>query len=584
VTYTGTVVGTDSTAGNVSNSSTNLSYTDVIASTPSGATAINAGDRVYVVWEHSTGVTESSVPAGFTQIDTRTDGSAVTSVYERVCAGGETGSMGAFTASAISRMTWTVTVVRGYSATNSIVSVVDTGTDANHTTPAATPSVADVGVLIAVGNRIATGPTATTPPAGYTVAVQQSTDVTNRTFAAMAYEGSGGNITGTHTSGVAINPGTFVDNVASSDCVVVTILLTPNLTVAAVTPTTETDTVVTVRRSKTRASTVATETDAAQVVGRVKSRPQTPTTEADTVVALGRVKARSLTPATETDTATAQARSKTRALAVTTEADIAGAGWGDDGWGDGAWGGGLLRSHVRTLTPATETDTVVATGRRKARTLTPSGEVDSALTVDRDVAGVTIVSLTPALEADGAVTIGRTKTKALTPAVETDTAVVLGRRRLAVLNPATESDAATLLGVRKTRSLPSAAEADAATSLNPVRVVTITPAVEIETARPLGRLRAYELTPADESNAALLLTTLRGHTLTPAEETDEAWAVVAAHVALRDITVSAYLLPRTRTAALVERWEAALRPRSRRAVLRPRDLDATLVRRWKAHL
>lgn len=225
MTYVGTLVGTDTAAGNVT--SMTLQWADAA---PSGT---QSGDTALLFWTHTAATftpgTEPTTPAGFTLEKGQVDGVPGIGCWKRTCDGTESGSI-TIAMGGATRQTAVLAVFRGYSGVNASAGGTETGSDAVHPYPSATPSVADVGVVVASGEREATASTAVTSyPAGYTEAAAAAATGASGSFTAVAYEGSAGSVSGTHTSGVAISPGSVTHNVSSGDAPTLTILLTPSV-------------------------------------------------------------------------------------------------------------------------------------------------------------------------------------------------------------------------------------------------------------------------------------------------------------------------------------------------------------------
>lgn len=123
----------------------------------------------------------------------------------------------------------------------------------------------------------------------------------------------------------------------------------------------------------TQALPVATETNTAITLGRSKARALPVAGVADTAVALGRSKARPLPVASETAAAVTVGRSKARALPPATESSTAVAPAG---------------KKARALPPAAESSTALAPTGRKTGALSAAGESSTALTPTRSKAGL----------------------------------------------------------------------------------------------------------------------------------------------------------------------------------------------------
>lgn len=206
--------------GSTENNTTNVTvqWADVGAFMP--------GDLALLFWTHNSASTETTLPTGFTSVDSQTDNNVLMSLWSKVLTGTETGNVTCGLGGA-ARHSVAMVVLRGYSGIHLVTKAADTGTDAIHTAPAATPTIPGVGVIIANGERIATGSSSMTAPAGYTTAAIGSAVGTAGSFTGTAYEGSAGFLQVPHDPSVAINPGDMTNNAAASDVSVMTVLLTP---------------------------------------------------------------------------------------------------------------------------------------------------------------------------------------------------------------------------------------------------------------------------------------------------------------------------------------------------------------------
>lgn len=282
MTYTGTLVGTDSAAGNLQNLTVQWADTGSFA----------AGDLALIFWEHVSSVaagSEVTQPTGFTLQGSQTDGTVILSVWSKVVTGSESGSITLGHAGA-TRHCVDLVVVRGYSGVHAVAGAADAGTDAVHTCPSATPTIADVGVLISSGERQTTGSSTATYPSGYTQAVISSVVGTSGGLCSVAYEGSAGSITGTHTSGVAISPGDITHDVSATDVATLTVLLTPSAFSATATlSATETISAAGAVGKATSSSIAAT--DAITTAGAVGKQAGASVAATGTITAAGSVSA-----------------------------------------------------------------------------------------------------------------------------------------------------------------------------------------------------------------------------------------------------------------------------------------------------
>lgn len=221
------IVGYSEAAGNTA--TLTISWDDLA---PLG---VQAGDEAYLFWVYSTTATITADPsaAGFDQTGLPgggvvTDGGVNYALWKRTCTGSESGTFNV-TMSGATRHGISATLIRGWDH-HLATSGGDTGSDASHTAPAATPTVSGAAVLIGQGERAGTGSTTTTPPAGYTTIGDVALVATNGILNAIAYEGSAGTLTGGHASGVAVSPGAWVNDTAQTDVGMWTVLLAPPTT------------------------------------------------------------------------------------------------------------------------------------------------------------------------------------------------------------------------------------------------------------------------------------------------------------------------------------------------------------------
>ncbi len=198
------------------------------------------------------------------------------------------------------------------------------------------------------------------------------------------------------------------------------------------------------------------------------------------------------------------------------------------------FGGGIKGASGlgATLVIATETDAVVAVGKRKTKTLVVDTETDAAqvlgrrkvkalATVTETDTAIVIERATPALgvalETDTTVTIGRTKIKALATVTETDATVTITPQHRRTLTPATETDTTLVFGKRKSKLLAVTLETDTALNL---QATPINPANETDTAVAIGRRKRKTVPLVTETDATVVITRRKRKTLTPVTETD----------------------------------------------------------------
>lgn len=203
---------------------------------------ISAGWQAYLIYTHSNAanVTTRPAAAGFDQTGitgttttngldvAQADGNVHVELWKRTTDGSESGTFTLVTA--VAAQTGAVLILVKNWQHHGYTSGADTGSDASHTPPSATPSQSGAGVILAYGEREATGASYVTPGSGYirdgmAVFVGSAGNVT-----AFAYEGADGDLTGGHSSGVAVSPPAWVADVGVTDVAMFTILLVPSST------------------------------------------------------------------------------------------------------------------------------------------------------------------------------------------------------------------------------------------------------------------------------------------------------------------------------------------------------------------
>lgn len=216
-----TVVGTDkSTEANTTSST--IQWSDL-----GGGSAPLADDLAIVFVERNSASTDgATLPtnAGMTLVDSQTDGNSLFRCYKKVCTGSESGSITTTTTAGARKCIFGI-LLRGALDVEILTKGADTGTDANHTPPAATPTASGWGAIIAMGEHSGTATTAT-PPSGYTEAVEVAITGTAMSMGYLAYKGSAG-LLDQLTNGVAETPGNIVSNASGSDVTYMTLLVSP---------------------------------------------------------------------------------------------------------------------------------------------------------------------------------------------------------------------------------------------------------------------------------------------------------------------------------------------------------------------
>jgi hypothetical protein len=114
----------------------------------------------------------------------------------------------------------------------------------------------------------------------------------------------------------------FPEDFSNSSCYFADVLFSTGFT-AALGTATETDSAITLARTKIRGLGTAAETDSAVALARIKRFALGVASETDSAVAFGRIEQGALGAATETDSAITLARIKIRALGTATETELA---------------------------------------------------------------------------------------------------------------------------------------------------------------------------------------------------------------------------------------------------------------------
>lgn len=342
---------------------------------------VAANDIIIVkleMWE--TAAATVTAPSGFTQFVDFTSGNSKLKMFWKRTTGADTGS---YTFTWVGNQ-WTMGHAEAWSGcktsgTPVTAGAVVTATSTSIPTHSVTVAFSNPGLSSAVANENLAN--VTTPPTGFTE--REDGDYLHT----MTMVGSG---TGTFNAASGV--------VAASTLIIaVLVALEPaggsGLTGAAGTAV-ESDSALSVGKTKRKAGGVAAETSTAQPVGRQKSK--------------------TLDAPSETDTAVALVRSKRKALGLATSTEVALP---------------LGKFKLRTLGVPVEFDAAQPLGKAKLRTLGVSTSVDTAVAV---TATPTIrVTLSPAATTDTALPLVVAKQKRVHPAVEVSTAAELSTPALA---------------------------------------------------------------------------------------------------------------------------------------------------------
>lgn len=159
---------------------------------------------------------------------------------------------------------------------------------------------------------------------------------------------------------------------------------------------------------------------------------------------------------------------------------------------------------TQALPVASETNSAITLGRRKARALPVAVETSSAVTLAKSKRG----TLPVASETSAAVTLGKSKRGTVPPATETSAAVTLGRTKRATLPVASETCSAVTLGKFKRGTLGLATETSTAGTLARSKRGALGVAVETSTALDFGTPEAgliQALPVAVETSSAVTL-------------------------------------------------------------------------------
>jgi hypothetical protein len=168
---------------------------------------------------------------------------------------------------------------------------------------------------------------------------------------------------------------------------------------------TETDTALTLPRTKKRVIPTVIDTGTALALGKLKRRALVVVTEADTAQTLTKRKIRILSPVVETSTTQPLTRVKKKAFPV-----------------------------------VAETETVLTVGRKKIRSLGIVGDTSTALPFSTP--GDIIVALTTVTEVDTALTLQRVKKRTIPMVFESDSAFALAKLKKRLLPVVGEIDLA----------------------------------------------------------------------------------------------------------------------------------------------
>lgn len=162
-------------------------------------------------------------------------------IASRVTTGSESGDV-SLSSDTANRQAAAMALYRGYSGVAQVTNQPETNGTAQtvHSSPAITPGTTGAAVILVYLDRVSSGTTTITPPAGYTKRHEFGTSGSGGVFICLADK-----LTGT-TAGVQETPGTWTASVASTSAIVFAVELTPTSTsvtgTAAVTQAAQTST------------------------------------------------------------------------------------------------------------------------------------------------------------------------------------------------------------------------------------------------------------------------------------------------------------------------------------------------------
>lgn len=182
----------------------------------------NAGDFAVLIWTMQTGLTSNLDPA-FTLVD-QTDATVRSILAVRQCDGTEFGADINLSASSNNRMSAVVAVYRGVSGIDASTTFDETATTTSHASPSVTPTVAGCKVVVGISERVNSGTTSATAPAGYTREAQFGTGGNGG-----CYTGLADDLSSTFASGVPTTPGAWTTTTATPNVLTRSITLAPTV-------------------------------------------------------------------------------------------------------------------------------------------------------------------------------------------------------------------------------------------------------------------------------------------------------------------------------------------------------------------
>lgn len=433
----------------------------------------------------------ATLDAAFTTILNTTDTNLRGLFGKRTAAsmtGSESGAIAMASNPTANRQVGSVLVLSGYSDVQQVVSLGEPSTTpvSSHACPTITPQVAGSGFVMWYMDRVGTGTTTMTPPAGFTKAGEFGTSGSGGTYQCVSYD-----LSGTHGL-TPFTPANWSGAVASTSALVVIAELIPSVLTVNAALALETDAALSLAASKLLSGGLAAETDAAFAVAVSKLFTAAVASETDAARAAVASKAGTFGKAAETDTALPGATSKAAVLGLPTETDTA-----------------LAATVSRAATIAglaTETDGALAATVTKAVQLGTATETGAAIAASST--GDTRIGAGLATETDDALAATVTKQLALGIANETSAAQSATVSKTATLAAATETDTALALIVSGQTRV-DAGLAD-----------------ETDTALAAAGSKTTRLATADETGTALAVTISKTITLQLAAEIDEALAAI----------------------------------------------------------
>lgn len=412
--------------------------------------------------------------------------------------GSESGAISMASNPTANRQVGSVIVLAGYSDVQQVVSLGEPSGTAvtTHACPTITPQVAGSGFVMWYMDRVGTGTTTMTPPAGFTKAGEFGTSGSGGTYQCVSYD-----LSGTHGL-TAFTPANWSGAVASTSALVVIAELAPSTLSVTLGLALETDAARALASSKLSTLAVATETDAAVAVSTSKALALGLATEIDSALAVAVSKAVTVGLATEVDSAPPIVTSKAAVVGLPTEVDAALA---------------ISASKAATLGLATEFDAAFA--------LAPAKTVAFGVASETDLALPLVATRAPAV---------------LAVATEADATPALGLTKLVTLGLATETDSARPFSISSIvgTELGVGTEVDSAPALTASKQVVLGVATETDSAVPLAGLKTIELGTAAEVDAAFRLIVGVGAPVIPGHLTASVSQSLAAGATFSVLTAS----------------------------------------------